>query len=93
MSSPPSSPTRRILESHADIGTVGATLTGDELYWRDRYQLLAARGYTLRPRYHPQWKPSWEAHPDKSPLQFEDYWQSLVCHLSNPRYTITKVLS
>ncbi|KAI0049758.1 hypothetical protein FA95DRAFT_1571003 [Auriscalpium vulgare] len=34
-------------------------LTPAEKWWRDRWQMLASRGYKLRPRYHPSWKPSW----------------------------------
>ncbi|THH20215.1 hypothetical protein EUX98_g8621 [Antrodiella citrinella] len=30
-----------------------------ERVWRDRYFFLKECGYTLRPRYHPEWKPSW----------------------------------
>ena len=30
-----------------------------EHYWRDRSLWLKERGYTLRPRYSPDWKPSW----------------------------------
>ncbi|KAI0779505.1 kinase-like domain-containing protein [Fomes fomentarius] len=31
-----------------------------EIFWRDRYDWLQSSGYTLRPRYSPQWVPSWE---------------------------------
>ena len=31
-----------------------------ELFWRDRYEWLKARGYLLRARFAPNWKPSWE---------------------------------
>ncbi|KAF9803772.1 hypothetical protein IEO21_09579 [Rhodonia placenta] len=31
-----------------------------EYYWRDRYQWLKERGYLLRPRYRPDWVPSWQ---------------------------------
>ena len=30
-----------------------------EHYWRDRSIWLKEHGYTLRPRYSPDWKPSW----------------------------------
>lgn len=30
-----------------------------EQFWRDRYHALSARGYQLRPRYCPDWQPSW----------------------------------
>ena len=28
-------------------------------HWRDNYQWLHDRGYQLRPRYSPDWIPSW----------------------------------
>ncbi|KAH9920130.1 kinase-like domain-containing protein [Fomitopsis serialis] len=30
-----------------------------EYFWRDRQPWLQERGYELRPRYRPDWKPSW----------------------------------
>ncbi|KAH9954055.1 hypothetical protein BC827DRAFT_1379648 [Russula dissimulans] len=53
------------------IGTVGrheeqrtdreiGTLFPSETWWRDRYHELENHGYTLRPRYHPDWEPSWK---------------------------------
>ncbi|KAI9450983.1 hypothetical protein BJY52DRAFT_1125539 [Lactarius psammicola] len=30
-----------------------------ERWWRDRYNDIAEQGYRLRPRYNPQWGPSW----------------------------------
>jgi len=38
------------------IGQLGAA----EVFWRDRQQWLQERGYSLRARYSPDWKPSWE---------------------------------
>jgi len=38
---------------------VGA-LSVDEIWWRQQYQWLKSRGYTLRSRYAPDWVPSWE---------------------------------
>jgi hypothetical protein len=32
-----------------------------EQWWRDRYNDIYDRGYQLRPRYHPNWVPSWKA--------------------------------
>ncbi|KIJ69909.1 hypothetical protein HYDPIDRAFT_171871 [Hydnomerulius pinastri MD-312] len=40
------------------------TLLTDELFWRDRYTFFLNRGYKLRPRYHPDWVPSWEGKDD-----------------------------
>ena len=31
-----------------------------EFFWRDHQPWLQEQGYMLRPRYHPDWKPSWE---------------------------------
>ncbi len=36
------------------------TLVMTERWWRDHYNDIAAKGYRLRPRYHPQWVPSWQ---------------------------------
>lgn len=30
-----------------------------ETWWRDHYLMLEERGYRLRPRFHPDWVPSW----------------------------------
>lgn len=30
-----------------------------EVFWRDRYEFLLQAGYKLRPRYKPDWSPSW----------------------------------
>ncbi|KAF6754147.1 other/AgaK1 protein kinase [Ephemerocybe angulata] len=35
-------------------------LVQHEIYWRDRYDWLLEHGYRLRPRYHPDWVPSWK---------------------------------
>lgn len=34
-------------------------LNEDEIWWKDHYDIILAHGYKLRPRYHPDWKPSW----------------------------------
>jgi hypothetical protein len=38
--------------------TVGALFRNEE-WWRDQYSAIYGRGYDLRPRYHPNWVPSW----------------------------------
>ena len=43
-----------------------------EVYWRDRYFFLVEHGYTLRPRYHPEWTPSWIG-TNLEPMFCEDY--------------------
>jgi hypothetical protein len=40
------------------IRTIG-TLFRNEEWWRDQYHDIYNRGYELRPRYHPNWEPSW----------------------------------
>ena len=40
------------------IRTIG-TLFRNEEWWRDQYDDIHNRGYKLRPRYHPNWEPSW----------------------------------
>lgn len=30
-----------------------------EIFWRERYVFLESRGYKLRPRFDPNWVPSW----------------------------------
>ena len=42
-----------------------------EVYWRDRYAFLQESGYVLRPRYHPEWKPSWTG-TNRDPMFCED---------------------
>ncbi|OCH88105.1 hypothetical protein OBBRIDRAFT_735113 [Obba rivulosa] len=51
-----------------------------EYYWRDRQQWLEAQGYMLRPRYRPDWKPSWEG-TKKSWFDCEDGTGFGVSHL------------
>ncbi|THU94248.1 hypothetical protein K435DRAFT_756739 [Dendrothele bispora CBS 962.96] len=47
-------------------------LTDSESYWKDHYSWLGEKGYQLRPRYRPDWKPSWNAKKAYNPLKFED---------------------
>lgn len=46
-------------------------LTGEEIFWRDHYVWLSEAGYALRPRYKPDWKPSWIG-ARKHPFDCED---------------------
>ncbi|PPQ83369.1 hypothetical protein CVT24_001923 [Panaeolus cyanescens] len=39
--------------------------TSTELYWVEREPWLKSHGYKLRPRYSPDWVPSWKADPTK----------------------------
>ena len=55
-------------------------LYSSEIFWRDRYDWLIQSGYKLRPRYHPDWAPSWQNETDvlKRLSSAEDSWGSLV---------------
>lgn len=46
-------------------------LKGNEVTWRDRQLFLQSRGYMLRPRLRPGWKPSWIS-PRKEVTDCED---------------------
>ncbi|KAI0744013.1 kinase-like domain-containing protein [Daedaleopsis nitida] len=46
-------------------------LSESEIFWRDRYEWLQRCGYLLRPRYSPNWVPSWQG-TNRSRLQCED---------------------
>ena len=35
------------------------SLLSYELFWRDRFVFLKEHGYQLRPRFEPNWTPSW----------------------------------
>ncbi len=54
-----------------------------EVYWRDHYDWLRQRGYTLRPRYKPDWVPSWRG-TKKSPHSCEDSQRAVVRPSSLP---------
>lgn len=42
-----------------------------EKQWTNRQKALEEAGYMLRPRYHPEWQPSW-THTNKFFLECED---------------------
>ncbi|KAI0751223.1 kinase-like domain-containing protein [Daedaleopsis nitida] len=54
-----------------------------EMFWRDRYELFQLHGYTFRPRYHPDWVPSWRQDPTLNLFHTEDHvpWHALRPHL------------
>ena len=43
-------------------------LSEQEMWWRDRFNMLERRGYRLLPRYSPDWKPSWIKPYDSDPF-------------------------
>ncbi|KAH0826181.1 hypothetical protein J3R83DRAFT_5613 [Lanmaoa asiatica] len=48
------------------------TLYKEEIFWRDRYHFFRNKGYTLRPRYHPEWQASWRFEANPIVGSFED---------------------
>ena len=60
-----------------------STLTPGEAKWRDRQRYFETQGYMLRPRYHPDWVPSWKKDSKLSSLDAED---SLVLPVSLTLY-------
>ncbi|KAJ7652148.1 kinase-like domain-containing protein [Mycena polygramma] len=66
-------------EHWADIGARGRRLSSDEKWWADKQPFLFSCGYELRPRYRPNWTPTWELPGNERtwPTHFEDY-------ISNP---------
>ena len=49
-----------------------------EIFWKNRYSFLLDRGYALRPRYHPDWRPSWIG-TNRDPMFCEDSITLNVC--------------
>ncbi|VDC04962.1 unnamed protein product [Peniophora sp. CBMAI 1063] len=56
------------------------TLYEDEQWWASRYLWLLEHGYMLRPRFRPNWSPSWIG-TKKDPREFEDGQFSLLSNL------------
>ena len=46
-------------------------LDENEIWWRDHQVWLQERGYMLRPRYRPDWVPSWST-GNRMYFQYED---------------------
>lgn len=59
---------RTSLES---LGMQAGGLSRIEKQWTNRQKALEEAGYMLRPRYHPEWQPSW-SNTDKFFLDAED---------------------
>lgn len=57
----PNSTPQNSSDADADADAVLETMTEPiETAWRAKQKFLERKGYMLRPRYHPSWKPSWE---------------------------------
>lgn len=54
----------------------------DEMFWVDYQPFLLSRGYKLRPRYQPDWVPSWGA--QKITGQEEDSLFLIVSAICDP---------
>lgn len=63
-----------------DLKDDGFGLARLEVWWRDRAVFLESRGYRLRPRFLPDWKPSW-AGRDLNPFSCEDGLRHLVSNI------------
>lgn len=57
--SPSSQPQSEFNEPGIELGRMQGGLSKHERVWRARQAWLEERGYMLRPRYRPDWKPSW----------------------------------
>ena len=62
----------------SDNGYNPETLDEDEIFWRDRYHFFKSRGYILRPRYHPNWEPSWKSDTNPIVILYEDCIRQIV---------------
>ncbi|OSD01824.1 hypothetical protein PYCCODRAFT_479339 [Trametes coccinea BRFM310] len=49
-----------------------ARLSSEEVYWRYRRGFLESCGYTLLPRYRPDWSPSWRGKARGAVFSAED---------------------
>ena len=54
-----------------------------ETMWPERQAFLASKGYLLRPRYHPNWVPSWTKDPTLVSERCPDYVRLPVCERSS----------
>lgn len=48
------------IQRHVKLTKDGCyNLVPKEVFWKDRHRYLKDHGYLLRPRYAPNWEPSW----------------------------------
>lgn len=57
---------KQILTDTLPDDHVSGLLVHGEAFWRDHKNWLEERGYMLRPRYDPDWVPSWQKDPTKN---------------------------
>ncbi|KAJ7159791.1 kinase-like domain-containing protein, partial [Mycena filopes] len=67
------------LESKDDL------YVGDERWWVDNYAFILAQGYKLRPRYHPDWIPSWWTTDDPN----DEYEDDIAVYMVTPALDAT----
>ncbi|TFK92741.1 hypothetical protein K466DRAFT_480048 [Polyporus arcularius HHB13444] len=60
------------------------SLYSHEIFWRDHQAWLEERGYMLRPRYRPDWVPSWKGTKD-DPRRHEDGHTNHVSQIMDAR--------
>ncbi|KAJ3776846.1 hypothetical protein FB446DRAFT_635306 [Lentinula raphanica] len=60
-----------MLDGSSEVNPYNEKLWTCELFWRDHYDWLKSKGYLLRPRFHPDWVPSW-IRTSAIPFQCED---------------------
>ena len=59
------------------------TLWGSEVFWKDNFSWFREQGYQLRPRYAPDWIPSWtRTKKKKFVLDCEDGYRIPVTFLA-----------
>ena len=84
---------RRALRLQKELAVFGTeprrtpgALAEREIWWCQQYQWLKGQGYLLRPRYAPDWVPSWEG-SKRDPLACEDGQAIRVRHNFSPILT------
>lgn len=63
--------------THEERVAQAGRIQPSEKFWRDHQPWLEEKGYRLRRRYRPDWKPSWEG-TSARPWEREDGLSSMV---------------
>lgn len=76
------------LPKYRELDTDGVfDLTQQETWWSEHYEFLLSRGYKLRRRFRPGWKPSWND-TNLNPFFCEDaYRHNVSYHISHAAAT------
>ncbi|KAG6894989.1 hypothetical protein C0993_010348 [Termitomyces sp. T159_Od127] len=79
-------PSYKYVNTHRFAGD----LSIDEKFWADHQPYLLSRGYQLRPRYQPDWVPSWK--DCETPLRdLDEYEDSFVAYSARKVLDATRV--